>query len=210
MTSLPPFLQVPGLSLIDGRRAANSWRRLERSSRWIVAGMLSVVFCQTSSFAVDRMFFEAGAGHEGDLIRIGAQWELGKRAFANDRWHLGASLEVDFGNWNPELGDNGLYEIGVTPVFQVAPNRPSSSRLIPFLEAGLGAHLLSNVRFSDLNLSTSLQFGSHIGAGIYFGRDRTFSLVYRFQHLSNASIKRPNPGIEFHLLQFGFRPGRRR
>jgi lipid A 3-O-deacylase len=156
------------------------------------------------------MLLEAGAGHEGDLIRIGAQWELWERAFANDRWHLGVSLEADVGYWSPELGENDLWEIGATPVFQVASNRPSSRRLLPFLEAGLGAHLLSNIRFSDLYLSTSLQFGSHIGAGIYFGKDRRFSLVYRFQHLSNASVKQPNPGVEFHLLQFGFRVSRRR
>jgi len=179
--------------------------RLKRPLRWIAAFLLSAVFWQPSGFAVDRVFLEAGAGHEGDLIRIGAQWELGKRSFSNDRWHLGASLEVDIGSWHPELGDDGLYEMGVTPVFQLAPNRPLSSRLIPFIEAAVGAHLLSNVRFSDLNLSTSLQFGSHIGAGIYLGKNRMFSLVYRFQHLSNASIKQPNPGIEFHLLQFGFR-----
>jgi len=134
MTARRPFLRDPASSSIDGRRAASSPHRFERSLRWIVTGILSVVFCQASSFAVDRVF----------------------------------------------------------------------------LEAGLGAHLLSNVRFSDLYLSTSLQFGSHIGAGIYFGRDRKFSLVYRFQHLSNASVKQPNPGIEFHLLQFGFRVGRRR
>jgi hypothetical protein len=117
---------------------------------------------------------------------------------------------VDVGYWSPELGDTDLWEIGATPVFQVASNRPSSNRLLPFIEAGLGAHLLSNVRFSNLYLSTSLQFGSHIGAGIYFGKDRRFSLVYRFQHLSNASVKQPNPGIEFHLLQFGFRVSRPR
>ena len=95
-------------------------------------------------------------------------------------------------------------------MIQAAPNRPSSSGLLPFLEVGLGAHFLSNIRFDDLSLSTSLQFGSHIGAGIYFGKDRRFSLVYRFQHLSNASVKQPNPGVEFHLLQLGFRIGRSR
>lgn len=210
MTSLSPFFRAPVPSSFDGRRAADSPRRFGRYLRWIVVGILGLFFCQASSFAIDRVFLEAGAGDEGDLIRIGAQWELWERAFANDRWHLGVSLEVDVGYWSPELGDNDLWEIGATPVFQVASNRPSTNRLLPFLEAGLGAHLLSNVRFSNLYLSTSLQFGSHIGAGIYFGKDRRFSLVYRFQHLSNASVKQPNPGIEFHLLQFGFRVSRPR
>jgi hypothetical protein len=176
----------------------------------MVAVLLSLFFGQVPGFAIDRVFSEAGAGHEGDLIRIGAQWKLAERPFADDRWQLDVLLEVETGYWNPEFGDNDLWEIGATPIFQVASNRSSSTGLLPFLEAGLGAHLLSNVRFSDLYLSTSLQFGSHIGAGIYFGKDRRFSLVYRFQHLSNASVKQPNPGIEFHLLQFGFRLSRPR
>ena len=204
--NFPPLrLRVdPSLS-IGGRRAADLPCRIMRPLRWIAAGLLCVVLWQPSGFAADRVFLEAGAGHEGDLIRFGAQWEFEKQWFVGGKWNLGALLEVDVGFWHPELGDDGLYEIGVTPVFRLVPNRPSSGRLMPFFEAAVGAHLLSNVRFSDLNLSTSFQFGSHIGAGVFFGPDRRFSLVYRFQHLSNASVKQPNPGIEFHLLQLGYR-----
>ena len=129
-------------------------------------------------------------GETGDLLY---PWPLGSTEDLNEAEQAFLDRTTD------------LWEIGVTPVLRVASNRSSTSRILPFLEAGLGAHLLSNVRFSDLNLSTSLQFGSHIGAGIYFGKDRRFSLIYRFQHLSNASVKQPNPGVEFHLLQFGFR-----
>ena len=210
MSRMPPFLRVAALSSFDGRRGVRSPPRFERCMRWMVAGLLSLFFGQAPGFAIDRVFSEAGAANEGDLIRIGAQWKLAERTFANYRWQLGVSMEVEAGYWSPDLGDDDLWEIGATPIFRVASNRSSSSRLLPFLEAGLGAHLLSNVRFSDLYLSTSLQFGSHIGAGIYFGKDRSFSLVYRFQHLSNASVKQPNPGIEFHLLQFGFRVSRPR
>lgn len=181
-----------------------------RPLRWIAAGLLSVVFWQSPGFAVHRVFLEPGAGREGDLIRIGAQWELGKKWFTDGKWHLGALLEVDLGSWRPELGDDGLHEIGFTPVFRLAPSWPSSGGLTPFFEAAVGAHLLSNVRFNDRNLSTSFQFGSHIGAGVFFGHDRRFSLVYRYQHLSNASIRQPNPGIEFHLVQLGYRFSPRR
>jgi len=204
MSSPPLRLRVEPPSSTGGRRGTYFPGRLNRPLRWIVAGLLIVAFWPPSGFAVDRVFLEPGAGKEGNLIRIGAQWELEKQWFAGGKWHLGALLEVGIGSWRPELGDDGLYEIGFTPVFRLAPNRTSSGRLTPFFEAAVGAHLLSNVRFSDLNLSTGLQFGSHIGAGVFFGHDRRFSLVYRFQHLSNASIKQPNPGIEFHLLQLGY------
>jgi lipid A 3-O-deacylase len=171
----------------------------------LAAVLLTGAIWQPAAFAVDRVCVEAGAGHEGELIRLAVQWELEKRWFEQRRWRLGALIEAAAGAWSPELGDRGLYDVGATPVLRLAPNRPPSGRATPFFEAGVGAHLLSNVTFSDLDLSTSLQFGSHIGAGVLFGRGGRYSLTYRFQHLSNASIKQPNPGIEFHLLQIGFR-----
>jgi hypothetical protein len=182
--------------------------RLEGLQRWVVASLLCFVCWQPSSLAVDRLFLEAGAANEGDLMRLGAQWELWNRSTSNGKWEFDLELEADLGFWEPDVGDKGLVEGGVTPVFRFAPNRPPSSSLVPFLEAGLGAHLLSNVHFGGLNLSTSLQFGSHIGAGVFIGKNRKISLVYRYQHLSNASVKQPNPGIEFHLLQLGYGFGR--
>ena len=205
MSSPPLRLRIDASSSMGGRGVADLPCSPNRPLRWIAAGLLSVAFWQPSGFAIDRVFLEPGAGKEGDLIRIGAQWEFEKQWFAGGKWHLGALLEVDLGSWHPELAHDGLHEFGITPVLRLAPNRTSSGRLTPFFEAAVGAHLLSNVRFSDLNLSTSLQFGSHIGAGVFFGHDRRFSLVYRYQHLSNASVKQPNPGIEFHLLQLGYR-----
>lgn len=187
------------------RRTGPALRGRRRRLRRCLAAALVLAAWQPAGFALDRGVLAVGAGHEGGLIRLGAQWELDRRWFEDGRWHLGLLVEAEIGAWQPELGDRGLYEIAVTPVVRLLPNRPPSPRPTLFIEAGIGPHLLSNVRFSDLDLSTSLQFGSHIGAGVLFGRGGRYSLTYRFQHLSNASIKQPNPGIEFHLLQLGYR-----
>ena len=182
------------------------WRRT-RTPRWVAVACLSLAVGQPDAVAVDRAFVEVGAGHEGDLVRVGVQWDHDRKWLEGGRWHLGLSLELEAGTWRPEVGRDPLYEFGFTPVLRLMSNRSGSSGPVPFFEAGLGVHLLSNVHFSDLDLSTSLQFGSHIGAGVFLGRDRRWSLVYRFQHLSNSSVKLPNPGIEFHLLQLGCRFG---
>ncbi|HSN53576.1 MAG TPA: acyloxyacyl hydrolase [Candidatus Sulfomarinibacteraceae bacterium] len=187
------------------RRTGPALRGRRRRLQQCLAAALVLTAWQPTTFALDRGVLAVGAGHEGSLIRLGAQWELDRRWFEDGRWHLGLLIEAEIGGWQPELGDRGLYEIAVTPVIRVLPNRPPSPRPAVFIEAGIGPHLLSNVRFSGLDLSTSLQFGSHIGAGVLFGRGGRYSLTYRFQHLSNASIKQPNPGIEFHLLQLGYR-----
>ena len=44
-------------------------------------------------------------------------------------------------------------------------------------------------------------FGSHFGLGIVLGSEKNIELLYRFQHLSNASLGDENPGINFHGLQ---------
>jgi hypothetical protein len=41
----------------------------------------------------------------------------------------------------------------------------------------------------------------HIGLGCRFGGKRSYEVGYRFQHMSNAGIKRPNAGMNFHQLR---------
>ena len=53
-------------------------------------------------------------------------------------------------------------------------------------------------------MSTAFQFGNHIGVGYRFGAKGSYDLGYRFQHLSNASIKRPNAGINFNQVRLQY------
>jgi hypothetical protein len=45
-----------------------------------------------------------------------------------------------------------------------------------------------------------------VGVGVGLGEHQHYQIGYRFQHLSNASIKEPNPGINFQqiYLQYNF------
>jgi hypothetical protein len=180
-------------------------RARRRRLALVAAALILLAGWPAPALAADRIVIEAGAGHEGELLRLGLQCGLGRRDLGGGGWRVEALLEASLGAWQPELGDRGLYDLGVTPVLRLAPEALGSRVIRPFLEAGLGAHLLSNVSFSDLDLSTSFQFGSHLGLGVLLGGDGRWSLTYRFQHLSNASVKLPNPGIEFHILQLGLR-----
>ena len=48
-----------------------------------------------------------------------------------------------------------------------------------------------------------IQFTSHAGFGcrIY----KQLSAGYRFQHMSNASISRHNPGLDLHMCELSYR-----
>ena len=90
-------------------------------------------------------------------------------------------------------------------MFRLQQNAPGE--FSPYVEAAVGIHLLSATSVSNLRrFSTAFQFGDHIGFGIRFGQKQAFDLGYRFQHISNADIKKPNQGIEFHQvrLQYNF------
>lgn len=72
-----------------------------------------------------------------------------------------------------------------------------------YLEAGSGPTLFSRTKFADKTLSTALQFGSHIGAGVMLSK--TSSLAVRLSHFSNANIKKPNPGLQVIQVQYTYR-----
>jgi lipid A 3-O-deacylase len=160
--------------------------------------------------AVDGVSFSGGpdaaSNASVDLYRIGVQWDWNKRWLETGNWHLGGYWDLQAGYWdNASDGktNSGLWELAFTPVLRVQQSQWSA--FSPYLELGVGAHLLSETSVSpQRRFSTAFQFGSHAGVGARFGQKNAFELGDRYQHLSNASIKDPNNGINFHVLRFGY------
>jgi lipid A 3-O-deacylase len=71
-----------------------------------------------------------------------------------------------------------------------------------YIEAGIGATLFSSTRFADENISTAFQFGDHIGMGFLVTPNNRIGV--RYSHFSNASIKRPNPGLDVVQLTYTY------
>jgi hypothetical protein len=154
--------------------------------------------------AVDGMALELGSGDGPDMVRIAAQWDWGRRWFQGAEWHLGGYWDFGLGYWKDGdvlPGQNeDVAEIGLTPVFRLQRNGLSG----PYLEAGIGAHVLSRTQLGDKRLSTQFQFGDHLGFGYRVGARRAWDVAYRFQHLSNGGIKKPNDGINFHQVRLQY------
>jgi len=174
-----------------------------------VATVLLAIVMQPAG-AVDGMSISAGPDDSGnanvDLYRVGAQWKWKKRWFQTENWHLGGYWDLQGGYWDNTSRDktnSGLWELAFTPVFRVQQNQLSG--FAPFLEFGVGAHLLSETSVSQQRqFSINFQFGSHVGVGARFGNKDAFEISYRYQHLSNASIEHPNNGINFNILRVGY------
>jgi hypothetical protein len=68
--------------------------------------------------------------------------------------------------------------------------------------ANIGLVFVSEDDFGDQAIGSPLQFGLYAGASYHLGRG--VRLSYRYRHLSNAGLFRPNPGLEMHFLGLSY------
>jgi hypothetical protein len=140
-----------------------------------------------------------------DIYRLGLQNRFERSWFHGGAWYLGGYWDMELARMDAGSGDHEeLYDVSLTPVFRYQRDVNLSSGVTPFAEAGIGAHLLSDTRIGSRKLSTAYQFGSLLGVGLGFGERGQYELSYRIQHLSNCDIKKPNNGLNMHLLRFGY------
>lgn len=174
--------------------------------RWLFPLLLAGLYHGPAK-AVDAVALELGSGDESaNRYGVAAQWDWDARWLASGDWYLGGYWEASFSHWNGSSGERGngtINEVGLTPVFRYQ-RQASGNGWGPYAEIAIGAHLLSETELGDKRFSTSFQFGDHVGLGTRFGRDQRLEVGYRFQHLSNAGIKRPNSGINFHILRLSY------
>ncbi len=154
--------------------------------------------------AMDSASFEVGSGDGTDMARVGVQWEWKRRWFDTGTWHIGGYWDQQLGYWKGSSGAGGntsLADFGITPTFRLQPG--SRSSVSPYLEAAIGLHYRSKKRIhAGKRFGSHPDFGDHIGAGVRFGERGRYDLGVRLQHLSNAGIEEPNPGINFAQLRF--------
>lgn len=98
--------------------------------------------------------------------------------------------------WHPGV----RYVVGFTPILRYS--FATGTRWIPFLDAGAG---VAGTSIGAPDLSTTFEFNLQGGAGVnYFLRDNVaIGLQYRLFHLSNASIKDPNQGVNVNMISVG-------
>ncbi|MEQ1772196.1 MAG: acyloxyacyl hydrolase [Burkholderiales bacterium] len=158
--------------------------------------LLSGYLTGGSAAAVDGVSFELGQGDSANMGRVGLQWNMNKQWLKGDQWHVGGFWDLALGHWTrdalPGQKDN-LTEIGLTPSLRLQQN--SGKGL--YAEGGIGFHLMSRTSLGTKRFGTPFQFGNHLGVGYRFGPKGALDLGLRYQHLSNASIKQPNNGINF-------------
>lgn len=184
--------------------------KIKASLRGLMAAATFMALGSGSASAIDGMSVVYGDGEGDDAIdmyRVGVQWDWYDDLYQTEDWQLVNYLELDAGYWDGKStaanSNSSLIDIGITPVFRF--QMKANSGFQPYVEGGIGAHLLSESKINSKDISTNFQFGDHLGFGARLGDKLQWDIGYRFQHFSNAGIEKPNPGVNFHQIRFGMR-----
>lgn len=176
---------------------------------WNSVFALAALAAAQSGLAADRLVdsasLEAGAGSKVQMIRIGVQQDWSKRWFESNGTHLSGYYDLSLAQWRGNAYRNvpgqhqNITVIGLTPVFRFERDDKKGW----YGEAGIGVNLMSQLYDNDDNrLSTSFEFGDHIGTGYVF--DNKWELGAKIQHYSNGGIKHPNSGVNWFVVRASY------
>jgi len=123
-----------------------------------------------------------------------------------DSWYQGALY------WHHELGaaidlnHDNEYLLGWSPLMVEYKFLDPKRGWAPNVMIGAGFSYTKWKDIADRELGSEAQFLLHAGTGLEFFLDKGSVLLnYRFFHVSNAGFKKPNIGLNAHVLSLGFR-----
>lgn len=174
----------------------------QRVRRTVAAGLLALPLCLgATARAAPAVQIGYGFDNNNDVQKaeVAMLWDSGF-AWGNPQgWQVDLQWEINVARWRSSSDNqpNDLWEFGASPVVRIAWWRHT---WVPFIELSVGPRLLTSTHTSaEHNIATAFQFSDYAGIGLTVGKDRRFTAGYRFQHLSNAGIKQPNPGTNFSM-----------
>jgi lipid A 3-O-deacylase len=176
----------------------------------IQGALLLSLFAGCTAASADQFGVQLGAAisdHDVKKGDLGFVWDPNLTWWYFGGFHFTVVGEAHVGVWHysgSNAVNQNIVEVGAQPMFRIIKD---SGSIRPYFEAGAGVRFLSHPTVaSDYTLSTAFQFTEVVGLGAQFGGRQQYQAGFRLQHISNADIKRPNPGINFSqlYLQYNF------
>jgi lipid A 3-O-deacylase len=156
--------------------------------------------------------FSSGQGIQNIVpYRFAFSWDVGPLGRKEKLWGLNLIWESSFALWDgPKRADlapdraTDLNAITSGPMFRWQRREPlGRSHIVPYSELGVGFSWLSETEIEGRILSLHFQFEDKFGLGMKFGSKQQYDVAMRLYHYSNASIKRPNSGVNLAMVSFG-------
>lgn len=163
----------------------------------------------THAAMIDRVniAYGKGSGLTADAYKISLTKDWSAVWLKDYWWQITGYWEASAGyidDTDNDDGENNSYVFAVTPVFVFQKATPLFFTIKPFFELGIGASIFTETTVDDRKISTAFQFEDRAGVGFTFGAGNQFYAKYNFIHYSNASIERPNQGVNMNWFTLGY------
>jgi hypothetical protein len=176
-------------------------RRISAVIGWAVAWLLLIAnAARAEDFRLESVGARGGVsagnrGNEFNEAEFFANWNLPWAWDLGKEWRLQSRLDFSAG-WLGDRGNNAA--IGTA-----GPSLVVSRVGLPLsLDGGVSSVMLSRSEFGSKDFGMDLQFASHVGLNWDFARH--WRLSYHFQHMSNAGLASPNPGLNMHMFGLSY------
>lgn len=151
----------------------------------------------------DGVSVQAGQGTHGSRIAgVGVIWDWDFERMRR-KAELTAHTELMVNRWDArEAGGSrqSLTQLVVLPSLRMRLSRGASPW---FIELGIGASWMDRLFVTpEKSFSTQWNFFDMMGVGHSLGGHDGHEIGLRWVHVSNAGIKRPNPGQDFIQLRY--------
>lgn len=150
-----------------------------------------------AGWAPDGAFAEAGfAPSSGRSVTVGAQWSWDWQARFGDTGATGFT-EAYVSRWSAR---ETITQVGVVPMVRLRLKHGQSPW---FMEGGIGISLTDSLyRNHGKQFSTRFNFVDVFGIGRSLDAEHRRDISLRLAHVSNANLKKPNPGENFLQLRY--------
>lgn len=173
----------------------------------VIAPVFVIVLFTIASAArgADQEWVEAGArigfsksvhGESFNQLEIAAAYRLPWTWMPDSGWRLDSRINASAGILHGGSDTAAIVAVGPGLAW-VSPSQQFA------VEAGISPTLMTRHEFGDADFGGIFQFTSFIGLSSRIGNQTTASL--RVQHMSNASIYNPNPGLDQVMLGINYR-----
>lgn len=196
-----PFLAAVGWIKSRPRPTCRHFKHMRNSlQRQVLLALVcsAPLLAQAAGWAPDALFIEAGvAPSRSHSVTAGAMWTWDWQGRFGDA-QATALTEIFISRWSAR-GESRA-QVALVPLFRL---RLDEGRSAWFMEGGIGVSVMDDLyRNHGKAFSTRFNFVDVFGVGRSLGGDGRRELSVRIAHISNANLKRPNPGENFLQVRY--------
>ena len=172
----------------------------------LVAAATSLGNASALDLMPDGYVVQGGAGtNTANMAGAGVVWDWNWELLRR-KAEITAHTELLVNHWRADAFGGGTQGFTQLVLLPTARFRLSQGRSPWFMEFGIGISVLDRKYLTPhRTFSTRWNFYDTIGIGHSFGASHEHELGLRWVHVSNANIKKPNPGQDFLQLRYAAR-----